>query len=410
MADFVPRTQIEIVTALLAFANSDPEVLAALLPTDLNVGSLERAHVESLALLMEESDQRFAMGVVTAVSESCYTAFGFSLLPPQSAVGSVIFSGYGPAETDIALPEGLQVISSTGAVFQTTASATLSEGALSTDSVPIRAVVAGVTGNVPAGSINRMVTPVLGIDMVLNASNTAGGSATETSDARAIRFAAFLKTLVRGTKEALEFAAFSASPAVADCRAIEPFLLNPKPAGVPDAGLVWLFVDDGTDNTTLDPGLVAAVTQWVEGYVDGSGRVVPGFKAAGVRVTVVKVPRRLVYVRARVYLLAPGVARWATIQTALTQTADQYFAGLRIGEKASYQNLVAALSACDVDISEVDLSFWRSGDPIPGYSDPLSAEDLIFQDDTDLTTVGARGSLFQGVSLSVTYPEWILAY
>jgi hypothetical protein len=409
MSDFVPRSQTEITTALLAFANSDPDVQAALLPTDLAVGSLERAHIESLALLLEETDQRFAMAIVSAISESCYQAFGFSLLPPQQAVGSVIFSSYSPAASDISIPEGVQVISSTGAVFSTTADAVLQEGLLTTAPVPIKAVVAGVSGNVPASSINRMITPISGIDMVLNSSNTLGGSATETSDARASRFAVYLKTLVRGTKEALEFAALSASPAVVDARAIEPFLLVPKPSGVPDAGLVWLFVDDGTDNTDLDPGVETAVTQWVEGYIDGTGRVVTGYKSAGVVVTDVKVPRILVYVRASVSVLPQGVARWTDIKAALTAAAVNYFNGLRIGEKASYQNLVSALSASDSDISEVDMAFWKAGMAIPGYNDPLSAEDLVFQDPDNLPTIGARGSFFQGVSLSVTYPEWILA-
>jgi hypothetical protein len=417
---FVPRTQSDITAALLAYRTSDPQVNQALLPTDLTIGSLERAHVESLALLLEESDQRFALGDLDAISESCYTCFGFSLLPPQQALGSVIFSTFVPVIAAVDIPLGTQLISSTGALFQTTADATLGIGLTSTDPVPVQAVVAGTGGNVGANSINQMVTTLAGIDLVINATPTLGGSDTETQDARAARFAAYIKTIVRGTKEALEFAALSATPALVDAVAIEPFLLNPIPAGVPDAGLVWLFCDDGTTNPTLDSGVVNAISQWVEGFIDGSGRVVPGYKAAGTVVSIVKVPRVNVYVRATVTLLAEGIPRWTDIQANLTAAAENYFMNLRIGKPASYGNLITALSTCDPDISEVQMAFWEDGTPRPGYSASLDADDLSFVT-SDPASNGARGNLYAGSTSSVggtdigpdgstpvTYPEWLL--
>lgn len=413
MSPFIPRSQQEITDALLALQNSDPVVQAGLLPTDLNEGSLERAHIEAQALLLEESDQRFAQALVYGISESCYRAFGFSLLPPKKAIGGVLFSTFVPSVAGITIPAGAQVIGPSGVIFETTAAGAIGVGEMVSAAVPIRCLVAGTAGNVPQESITKLVSPIAGIDMVVNPSRTAGGSETESSDARSVRFAAFLRTLVRGTKEALEFAALSASPQVRDARAIEPFMLDPRPDGVPFSGLVWLFVDDGTDSATLDPGVESEVTKLVEGYVDGSSVPVPGYKAAGTRVEVRKVGVIPVYCRASISLRPGGVSRWGEIQASLTAAASEYFERLRIGEKASYQNLITFLSSADSDISEVDLAFWTDAGAPPYYSAPLSAEDLAFYNPSDVSTVGARGMLFQGAGLgpsgsAVTYPEWRL--
>jgi hypothetical protein len=250
--------------------------------------------------------------------------------------------------------------------------------------------------------------------MVTNSSRTMGGADTESADARGVRFAAFLRTLVRGTKEALEFAALSASNGVWDARTVEPFMMDPRPDGVPYSGLVWLFVDDGSDAILLDVGVVSEVTKLVEGYVDQTGLPVPGYKGAGTRVELKKVPRTKVLVRGTVSLRPGGGARWSEIQTALSNAAASYFDRLRIGEKASYQTLVSFLTDADPDISECDLVFWKYTDTPVAYDASLSASDLTFYSPSVPLSVGARGVLFSGTAMGplgspVTYPEWRLA-
>jgi hypothetical protein len=411
---FTPRSQQAISSALLAFAASDPDVSAGLLPTDLNVGAIDRAHVESIALLLEESDQRFAREVVVAISESCFQAFGFGFLPPQRAIGGVAFGAFVAPVADLNIPIGAQLLGPSGLVFETTAAGVIPAGQLASAAIPIRCTTAGVVGNVAQDSITRLVAPIAGVDTCTNPARTVGGADTETADARAVRFAAFLRTLVRGTKEALEFAALSASPQVRDARTVEPFMLDPRPAGVPFSGLVWLFVDDGTDSVALDPGVASEVTKLVEGYVDGTGLPIPGFKGAGTKVEVKKVPRAQVCVRASVSLRPGGASRWTEIQAALSTAAGLYFDRLRVGEKASYQGLVTFLSLADSDISEVDLVFWKTGGTAPAYDAPIMASDITFYDPATPDSVGARGVLFSGSGLGpsgapVSYPEWRLA-
>lgn len=412
--DFVPRDQTSLASAILAYIAADPQISPYLQPTDYAVGSLERSEVEAQALLLEEQDQRFLAAILAAISDSCYNAFGFQKLGPTPSVGGVILSAFVAPIANITIPLGTNFQGPNGVMFATTAVGTLLAGQTTTASIPIQATTPGSAGNVGSGTIIRMITPIAGIDLVTNPTATLGGADGETSDARAIRFAAFLKALPRGTKEALEFAALSASTAVVDARAIEPFLLVPVPPGVPFAGSVWLFVDDGTSSSTLDPGVSAAVSQLVNGYVDGGGNNIPGYKAAGIVVSLYKALHAPVAVRCTVKLGPAGIARWTAIQTALTAAAQDYFSKLRIGDKASYQNLVTVLTNADQDVDEVDLQFWLDGVTLPpAYGSSISGDDLFFYNSAVPLSVGSRGTLLQGtgtgVSTPTTYPEFVLA-
>lgn len=413
-SDFVPRDQTSLAAAILAYIAADPQISAYLQPTDYAVGSLERSEVEAQALLLEEQDQRFVAAVKAAISDSCYNAFGFQKLGPTPAVGGVVMSAFVAPVANVSIPQGTNIQGPNGVMFATTAAGTLLAGQTTTAAIPVQASVPGAAGNVGAGTLIRMVTPISGIDMVTNPTATIGGADGETDDARAIRFAAFLAALPRGTKEALEFAALSASTAVVDSRAIEPFLLTPVPAGVPFAGLVWLFVDDGTSSSTLDPGVAAAINQLVNGYVDGGGNKIPGYKAAGIVVTLEKAVHVPVAMRCTVRLGPSGLARWTAIQAALTAAAVDYFSKLRIGAKASYQNLVTVLTNADPDVDEVDLQFWMDGvTPPPLYGSAISGDDLFFYNVSVPLSIGSRGTLLQGTGTGVTgpttYPEFVLA-
>lgn len=410
MAAFVPRTQDDLTTALLAYAVSDPDIASALdLPTDLNVGSLERAHVESFALVMEENDQRFAAGLRDSIEQSCLQAFGFGLLPPVKALGGVTFGRITATASAITIPQGTQLLGPSGVVFVTTSAGTILANELLSEEVPIEALLAGATGNVPAGTIATLIAPIAGIDLISNPAKTSGGADTESSDARALRFASYLKTLVRGTKEALEFATISVA-GVKDSRAVEPYLLDPVPEGVPFAGLVWLYADDGTDNADLSAGVRQSIYNIIFGYLDDSGLPVPGYKAAGINVSIKKTSRVPVYLRAKVGLKPSGVARWLDIEDALSAAAGEYFDRLRIGASVSYQNLVAYLTAADPDIAEVLLWMWTDPNVVPADNSLIDPSAISFYDSSDPDSAGARGILATGQvnSSGPFYPEWLM--
>lgn len=412
MTAFTPRPFEQITEAMADWIASDPNLPPENLPTDLSVGSLERAHLEAVAVVLEEYEVRTQEALADAIRQSCYHAFGFDPLPARRAKGAVIFSSFALGARDIPIPKGTRIQAEDGQLFQTVQAGLLPKNASFTDSVPVEALEPGPRGNVSVGSLQRLVLTLSGIDLVTNPAPTLGGAPLETDEARSERFTRWIRTLVRGTKEALEFAALSTG-VVLDARCVEPFLLDPVPPGVPYAGLVWLFVDDGLGTGLLSPGVKLAVERVVNGFVDAGGEAVPGWKAAGIPVRVLGVPPVPVNLRARIKLAVGGAARWDEVRAQLLDTARRFFRALRIGEAVSYQNLVTALTLADPDVREVDLAFWPGGSLPLGYAAPLSAEDLGLRTDDPLS-VGARAYLAEGVApgpdgRGVTYPEWIAA-
>jgi hypothetical protein len=407
---FVPRNYVDITSAMVAWLASHPDVNDGVVPSDLVVGSLERAQLEAMAVIMEEYDQRAADAIKAAIPEACFYAFGFEKLPPSAAAVTLVCASFTAAPYDVTIPAGTTFQGPNGTLFTSTADGTILTGQNYSGNIPAKCSVVGITGNVAENTITRVVTPIRYLDTVTNPQAATGGLEEEGDDARALRFQAYLRTLVRGTKEALEFAALTIpSGTVQDARAIEPFLLDPIPDGVPYAGKVWLFVDDGTLSDTLTTLTLNEVTNAVNGYVDPSGTKVPGYKAAGVIVDILKSTPIPVCVRARVKLASGAVARWSDIQTIMTNAMSDYFSNLRISEMASYQNLVTALTISDADIREVNLVFWKASDTAPDYDADIIAGDITPVDASTPLSLGWRLRALQGTAGAITYPEWILA-
>ena len=392
---FVPRDYETITDNMRNWVAGDPDLDT--FPTDFTAGSLERSQLEGVAVQIEELEVRTAQGILNAIPAACFKAFGFDLLPAASAQGAVVFSALTSQQNDIVIPSGTLLLSQSGMRFQTTAIAKITAGALASGNVPISCLVTGPDGNVPAYQITRLATPIYGIDVVTNPSATTGGSNQEDEAARASRFAAYVKTLQRGTLEALEFAAISTG-LISSARAVEPFMMDPIPAGVPFAGLVWVFVDDGGDGSSLSSTVATAVKQAIYGYTDANGVRVPGWKAAGTVVKVLPAGKVPIRVAGMVRLSPAAGGRWQAVQDALSSVVTSYFSTLGVGDSVSYQRLSAALQSADSDVLEVDLWAWKSSDAAPSFSVAPTAADISPLDPTVPTTVGARCVLDPGAS------------
>jgi len=407
------QTTLDMISWLQANPDTSDGVLPSL-PTDLTIGSLERGHLEAVGLVLEEYDVRTASAIKWAVSESAFTAFGFSLLPAQAATGGVVFQCVtAPTTLAVSIPAGTKLIGSDGSQYLTTADGSILVGTLASASVPVVATVPGVAGNVAAGVINQVGIPILGVDAVQNPSPLTGGSDAETPDARMNRFQGFISTLQRGTADALEFAAMSTG-VVSSVKVVEPFAMASPPAGTPFAGLVWLVVDIGSQVTTLPAGTLSALNNAIFGYIDGTGRKIPGWKAAGIRVVIIPVTYVSVKVRASVTLSPTGASRWSDIQTALNAALAAYFATLQVTDAVSYANLLVALAAADPDILKVVPTIWLASDAAPNVVDPIFAADVTPLVDGDAYAgATSRAVVFTGSAVdggvSITYPQWIQA-
>jgi uncharacterized phage protein gp47/JayE len=119
---------------------------------------------------------------------------GETRLPPSKAAGTVFFGRIDPPATNITVPIGTIVRSSSGQTYTTTASVTMYAGPGAANyynpqvsafviEAPVEATSAGSAGNTPAGTITSIVTPVAGLPLVTNLGILDGGRDQESDEA-----------------------------------------------------------------------------------------------------------------------------------------------------------------------------------------------------------------------------------
>lgn len=176
----------------------------------------------------------------------------------SKATGSVVFSRTGTSGT-VTIPTGTIVKVSDGPEFETTAAGSITAGNTDSAAVAIIATEAGEEGNVDSSTITQMKA-VTGVETVNNPSATTGGQDRETDAEFRSRVKIFLRSLPRGTVDALKFAVLDTT--LTSYGRIRTAEVVEQPA--PDLGITYIYVDDGsgtievTDNNTGSPETVVA--------------------------------------------------------------------------------------------------------------------------------------------------------
>lgn len=194
---------------------------------------------------------------------------------PSNAVVKVEFSRVGTAGS-FTVPAGTVIAANSGVEFITTTGGGFPAGSNGPVIVDARCQVTGLSGNVSAGEISSVVTPVSGIPdlAVTNPEAATGGSDTESDEDLRNRARDFFRTARRGTLDAIEFGALQV-PGVVTANAIEEL------SGGQPNGLVTLYVADGSG--TSNSRLAELVTLELDEY-----------RAAGIAVQVASVTPDLV--------------------------------------------------------------------------------------------------------------------
>lgn len=109
--------------------------------------------------------------------------------------------------------------------------------------VPVTAAVAGTTGNVIAGSITVITSPIPGIDSVTNANEFTNGFNAELDSAYISRFQIYINSLSGGTNDAI----ISAVKAVQTGLFVQ-LVENTIYPNTPQLGAFFVIVDDGSGN------------------------------------------------------------------------------------------------------------------------------------------------------------------
>lgn len=238
---------------------------------DLTVGSTLRALLEanaSVCLWMQWLILQVLRMTRAATSngtdlDSWVADFSLSRLPATFATGTVTFSRLTPTIPALISPGTLVRTSDGGTTFAVTTDTTstfwntaqfgysLPAGNVSVD-LPVVAQVAGVTGNVQAGTVSMLASAVPGIDSVINAAPFGNGMDSESDPALRARFQSFLASRSRATRTAVAYAIISIQQGLN-----YSITENVDATGATRMGSFLVTVDDGTGSPSQ--GLLSAV-------------------------------------------------------------------------------------------------------------------------------------------------------
>lgn len=165
-------------------ARSDNTVLGVLARVQANAAYLQHLHLRAIA------DDLHPDTAEKGRLEGHAAVWGITRKAAAAATGSVTFAG--TAGTPI--PVGTRLTFG-AAGFVTTASGTVGAA------VPVAAEVAGAAGNVVAGAVLQLVSPLAGVapqSAVVGAAGLAGGRAAETDDSLRARLLELIRSPSRG--------------------------------------------------------------------------------------------------------------------------------------------------------------------------------------------------------------------
>jgi len=242
---------------------------------DFTAGSVLRALYEAVAgvfLWLQYSALQILSVTRAATStgadlDSWMADFSFSRLPASAAAGSLTFGRF-TSGAAVVIPVGTLAKSADGLLVFTVVADTANPAwnaagyftlgaGVAQVTVAACAVAPGSAGNVAAGSVTLLASPLTGVDTVVNTAAFAGGMDAESDVALRNRFVFFINSRSLATRAAILFSVLSVQQGLQVA-----VLENVSAAGGIMPGNFLLAV--GTANGVLTPVLMAQVAQAVE--------------------------------------------------------------------------------------------------------------------------------------------------
>lgn len=272
---------------------------------DFGVGSILRALAQAVAgqllwlqaIVLQVLTLTRAATSVGADLDSWCADFGFYRLPAKAATGQVTFSRF-TATQQALVPVGATVQTADGSqsfsVTVDTSNSAYDAGLggyvilanTSSVNVPVQAVAGGSGGNVQAGAISVITSPIAGVDTVTNSAGFLNGADAEPDADFRARFVLFLASLSRATKAAIGSAV----------RGVQQGLNytiteNENYDGSDNQGYFYVVVDDGTGQASADLlSKVNAAIDVVRPFTSNFGVFAPAIVTADVEMTVISAP------------------------------------------------------------------------------------------------------------------------
>lgn len=244
--------------------------------TDFSVGSVARTLMESPAIEIEELYQRMLAGILEAIPVSVYQAFGFDPAEAAAARGFVVVRFAEPLVEPYTVSAGTVFVGSNEVRYVCDETVTAPVGATRLF-VPVTAAVAGASTNLGAGEVVEVLNGYLPAGASLDNEPIIGGRDAEPEVERQRRFAAFIRSISRGTVESVLYGVRSAVVTDAAGRAID-YVSRVAYTEVP--GYMAVYIHGGAG--AASDALVARAQAIVDGWVEEDGTIVPGYRPAGV--------------------------------------------------------------------------------------------------------------------------------
>jgi uncharacterized phage protein gp47/JayE len=193
--------------------------------------------------------------------------------------------------------------------------------------VDIECVFAGKLGNTPGKTITNIITNISGIDSGLNDEALINGYDLETEEEWRIRFGKIIKNLSRGTLYSLESGASSVSIKNTNGFVIDS--VTSVLAYESSSNAVSLYIHNGT-NDGASADLVLKTQKIINGYTDEYQITYPGYKPAGIPVTVFAANRQ--YQDILVSVITDSGITLKMVQVNIYNTVTSYFQTLSISD------------------------------------------------------------------------------
>ncbi len=322
-----------IVSAQINVARSTTDKITDFLP-----GSVARTLMEAPASEMEELYIQMLHGLLEAIPEATYRSFGFDRLQPARANGFVSLSLSPSPSVDINIPLGTTFMTSDGRTYSSTEARVWPAG-VPLVRVPVQSTIVGAQGNVAAGAINA--TTLTGGAFIVSNSAITSGRDLESDDERLARFAAFIRSLSRGTMEACRYAVSLSRIFDADGNTAEYVT---RVGEQEDRGYVrfWIYSSLGVPSSAL----VMQAQRLLDGYRTDDGTIVPGYRPAGVRVEALAMVERAVPLSIRVSMFS-GYALTTAVQQSIADIYATTIRAIAPGTTLFLKTLVENLLAVD---------------------------------------------------------------
>lgn len=330
--------------------------------SDFNTGSTLDTQIQAFAVQLNQVQIKALGSFKRQFEQIPFQAFSFQRKETGTASGTVVFSRQTATATQVNIPIGTVVSTSTGLLYTTQDAVSILAGETDSGPANIIAEKSGADYNALINKVNLLVSSVTGINSVTNNTACSGGKDEETNSEYYARFANF----ILGLQGSNTYGIFTASTTVEGIQSA--YVENHFP---PLAGYTnfTVYVDDGSGNVPqskldeVDLKVRGNNTAEYQGYV-GAGINFRVLSAGLVNVAVVYEVK-----------INPATTDATALTTAINDAIQNYINNLWVGSDVIWsevnkliQQITGVLSVTELTLNGIEDDVITTASQVPRVS------------------------------------------